>query len=158
MEKDFKFDVGDEVTLPGNHLDTQSGEVFVVEKRWHGMTGEDAYSLRSKTRKGVVIDANGYHMTKVGESVWYLILQEFPDGRFAYIGKNGCMVGNDEPNKGFDNEREAREAARNARINTPMDAAYRCSYKVMKFTTSPIGANGMTQTVGEEVWHEGMPS
>lgn len=65
MEKEFKFDVGDAVRLPGNHVGTIAGEVFIVEKRWHGMTGEDAYRLRSTTRKHVTLDANGYHMTKV---------------------------------------------------------------------------------------------
>lgn len=65
MEKEFKFDVGDVVRLPGNHVGTTAGEVFTVEKRWHGMTGEDAYLLRSTTRKHVTLDANGYHMSKV---------------------------------------------------------------------------------------------
>ena len=65
MEKEFKFDVGDVVRLPGNHVGTTAGEVFTVEKRWHGMTGEDTYLLRSTTRNHVTIDANGYYMSKV---------------------------------------------------------------------------------------------
>ena len=44
----FRFNIGDEVILPANHLYYHRGEIMIVTDRWLSMTGKAAYELKRK--------------------------------------------------------------------------------------------------------------